>query len=212
MGNTLIQDSATGNIMGLNPGFIPTGIKEHGGIMYITSVGKDDNGNPIGEIGTIPSPIIRDIYKDKITYNVNNVIPIGIGDPLTITHKLYPADKFIVNLDMKVDESALVGNIHYKASALSGNGGKPSGDPSDIVLSRKVVVSRDSNNNPVLKDLYTPLISYADSEDKKVQLLQQARSTNDVDLFSTKGVYSLGMYSTNVNGSKKVSGPLTYPQ
>jgi hypothetical protein len=68
--------------------------------MYITSVGKDDNGNPIGEIGTIPSPIIRDIYKDKITYNVNNVIPIGIGDPLTITHKLYPADKFIVNLNM----------------------------------------------------------------------------------------------------------------
>lgn len=100
MGNTLIQDSATGNIMGLNPGFIPTGIKEHGGIMYITSVGKDANGNPIGEIGTIPSPIIRDIYKDKITYTVNNFIPIGLGDPLTITHKLYPADKFIVNLNM----------------------------------------------------------------------------------------------------------------
>lgn len=212
MGNTLIQDSATGNIMGLNPGFIPTGIKEHGGIMYITSVGKDANGNPIGEIGTIPSPIIRDIYKDKITYTVNNFIPIGIGDPLTITHKLYPADKFIVNLDMKVDVSSLIGTKHYKESSLSGNGGKPSGDPSDIVLSRKVVVSRDSNNNPVLKDLYTPLISYADSEDKKVQLLQQTRSTNEVDLFSTKGVYSLDMYSTNVNGSKKVSGPLTYPQ
>lgn len=211
MGNTLIQDSATGNIMGLNPGFIPTGIKEHGGIMYITSVGKDANGNPIGEIGTIPSPIIRDIYKDKITYNVNNVIPIGLGDPLTITHKLYPADKFIVNLDMKVDTNDLVGTLHYKASALSGDGGKPDGDPSDIVLSRKVV-SRNSSNNPVLKDLYTPLISYADSEDKKVQLLQQTRSTNEVDLFSTKGVYSLDMYSTNVNGSKKVSGPLTYPQ
>ena len=212
MGNTLIQDSATGNIMGLNPGFIPTGIKEHGGIMYITSVGKDANGNPIGEIGTIPSPIIRDIYKDKITYTVNNFIPIGLGDPLTITHKLYPADKFIVNLNMQVDVSSLIGTKHYKESSLSGNGGKPSGDPSDIVLSRKVVVSRDSNNNPVLKDLYTPLISYADSEDKKVQLLQQTRSTNEVDLFSTKGVYSLDMYSTNVNGSKKVSGPLTYPQ
>lgn len=212
MGNTLIQDSATGNIMGLNPGFIPTGIKEHGGIMYITSVGKDDNGNPIGEIGTIPSPIIRDIYKDKITYNVNNFIPIGIGDPLTITHKLYPADKFIVNLNMQVDESSLIGTKHYKDSALSGDEGKPSGDPSDIVLSRKVIVSRDSNNNPILKDLYTPLISYADSEDKKVQLLQKTRSTNEVDLFSTKGVYSLDMYSTNVNGSKKVSGPLTYPQ
>jgi hypothetical protein len=61
MGNTLIQDSATGNIMGLTPGFIPTGLKEHGGIMYITSVNKDG----VGEIGTIPSPIIRDYYKGK---------------------------------------------------------------------------------------------------------------------------------------------------
>lgn len=206
MGNTLIQDSATGNIMGLNPGFIPTGIKEHGGIMYITSVGKDDNGNPIGEIGTIPSPIIRDIYKDKITYNVNNSIPIGIGDPLTITHKLYPADKFIVNLDMKVDESSLIGTKHYKDSALSGDGGKPDGDPSDIVLSRKIIGFAGRTYS-----LYTPLISYADPEDKKVQLLQQTGSTNEVDLFSTKGVYSLDIYSTNVNGSKKVSGPLTYP-
>jgi hypothetical protein len=98
MGNTLIQDSATGNIMGLNPGFIPTGIKEHGGIMYITSVGKDDNGNPIGEIGTIPSPIIRDIYKDIITTHFNKDIPIGGDDTLTISHKLYPADKFLMNL------------------------------------------------------------------------------------------------------------------
>lgn len=207
MGNTLIQDSATGNIMGLNPGFIPTGIKEHGGIMYITSVGKDANGNPIGEIGTIPSPIIRDIYKDKITYTVNNFIPIGLGDPLTITHKLYPADKFIVNLNMQVDESSLIGTKHYKASALSDGGGNPDGDPSDIVLSRKVIGFAGRTYS-----LHTPLISYVDPEDKKVQLLQQTGSTNEVNLFSTKGVYSLDMYSTNVNGSKKVSGPLTYPQ
>jgi hypothetical protein len=67
MGNTLIQDSATGNIMGLNPGFIPVGIKEHGGIMYIASVNKDGEG----EIGTIPSPIIRDFYNNKIQKSIN---------------------------------------------------------------------------------------------------------------------------------------------
>jgi hypothetical protein len=59
MGNTRIQDTATGNIAGLRPGFIPLGLKEHGGVMYIASVNKDGEG----EIGTIPSPIIRDIYK-----------------------------------------------------------------------------------------------------------------------------------------------------
>jgi hypothetical protein len=55
MGNTKIQDAKTGNIMGLREGFIPVGLKEHGGIMYIASVNKDG----VGEIGTIPSPIIR---------------------------------------------------------------------------------------------------------------------------------------------------------
>ena len=73
MGNTLIQDSATGNIMGLSPGFIPIGMKEHGGIMYIASVDKEGNG----EIGTIPSPIIRNVYKDKTTLNIRQTIPIN---------------------------------------------------------------------------------------------------------------------------------------
>lgn len=55
MGNTKIQDTKTGNVMGLREGFIPVGIKEHGGIMYIASVNKEGEG----EIGTIPSPVIR---------------------------------------------------------------------------------------------------------------------------------------------------------
>jgi hypothetical protein len=39
--------------MGLSEGFIPVGLKEHGGIMYIASVNKEGKG----EIGTIPSPV-----------------------------------------------------------------------------------------------------------------------------------------------------------
>jgi hypothetical protein len=38
MGNTRIVDSRTGKIMGLHPGFIPVGMKEHGGVLYIASV------------------------------------------------------------------------------------------------------------------------------------------------------------------------------
>jgi len=55
MGNTLIQDSNTGHIVGLSEGFVPVGLKEHGGIMYVISANKDG----VGEIGTIPSPILK---------------------------------------------------------------------------------------------------------------------------------------------------------
>jgi hypothetical protein len=81
--------------------------------MYITSVNKDGEG----EIGTIPSPIIRSIYKDKVTYPVNQKVPIDKGDALVITHKLYPADKFIANLQMFIeDQSELVGTAYKKSS------------------------------------------------------------------------------------------------
>jgi hypothetical protein len=116
--------------MGLSPGFIPVGMKEHGGIMYIASVNKEGEG----EIGTIPSPIIRDIYKEKVSipFANNTYIPIDYGDPIQITNKLYPADKFIANLQMSIDPSVLKGIQHKKISELSGN----SNDPCDIILER----------------------------------------------------------------------------
>ena len=40
MGNALIQDSATGQMMELREGFVPVGMKEHGGILYIVSADK----------------------------------------------------------------------------------------------------------------------------------------------------------------------------
>ena len=132
MGNTLIQDSATGNIMGLSPGFIPIGMKEHGGIMYITSVDKEGKG----EIGTIPSPIIRDFYKDRVIFEVDKPIPINVGDAVKISNKLYPADKFIANLQMSVNETDLIGQKFKKNSGLSKS---PANDPSDIILGRDVI-------------------------------------------------------------------------
>jgi hypothetical protein len=64
MGNTLIQDSTTGHIMGLSEGFVPVGLKEHGGIMYVVSANKDG----VGEIGTIPSPVLKlELRKEEIS-------------------------------------------------------------------------------------------------------------------------------------------------
>ena len=60
MGNTLIQDTATGNVMGLSQGFIPVGMKEYGGILYIASMNP---ANGKGELGTIPSPKIEYLYE-----------------------------------------------------------------------------------------------------------------------------------------------------
>lgn len=195
MGNTLIQDSATGNIMGLSPGFIPIGMKEHGGIMYITSVDKEGNG----EIGTIPSPIIRDVYKDKTTLNIGQSIPINHENPLLISNKLYPADKFIVNLRMSIKEDDIKGaNILYKNSELSPQNPNTSNtDPSDFILQRRVV--DPSSESKKYTDIYTPLISYApDFTDLKIDLYGQGT----VDLFSTKGIYKMSLLSSNTNGQK----------
>ena len=193
MGNTLIQDSATGNIMGLSPGFIPIGMKEHGGIMYITSVDKEGNG----EIGTIPSPIIRDVYKDKTTLNIGQSIPINHENPLLVSNKLYPADKFIVNLRMSIDKDSIKGaNILYKNSDLSPNNTveTPNDDPSDFILQRRVV------NGNGYTDIYTPLISYApDFTDTTIDLYGNADTVN---LFSTKGIYKMSLLSSNTNGQK----------
>lgn len=59
MGNTLIQDTATGNVMGLSEGFVPLGMKEYGGILYIASYNPSTKE---GELGTIPSPKLNYIF------------------------------------------------------------------------------------------------------------------------------------------------------
>jgi hypothetical protein len=155
--------------MGLNPGFIPIGMKEHGGIMYIASV--DKNGN--GEIGTIPSPIIRDFYKEKNTYNVNKEIPLG-ETPIQISNKFYPADKFIVNLDMEMNETSLVGQVEKNGST----------NPAKWTISREVInINNSEGGTETIDTITTPVISY--------------NHDDPVGLFSNKGIYKLNLYSKN---------------
>lgn len=113
MGNTLIEDSITGHVMGLNDGFIPVGMKEYGGILYIASYNPQTGD---GELGTIPSPNIK--YSELFEENTikENIVPIAdlkdiLQDPLIpninqalikITdHIMYPGDQYIVLLDIE---------------------------------------------------------------------------------------------------------------
>ena len=112
MGNTLIQDSKTGHIMGLSEGFVPVGLKEHGGIMYVVSANKDG----VGEIGTIPSPILKlELRKEELSQTEVSVTTkavsvttkagpvstmVGITD-----FKVYPGEKFLPALNLTYDIS-----------------------------------------------------------------------------------------------------------
>ena len=97
MGNTRIQDAKTGNIMGLREGFTPVGLEEHGGIMYIASVNKEG----VGEIGTIPSPIIK-YTKEKdekpkeiqLQFSYKESPAVRLSETI-----LYPEDKFLISID-----------------------------------------------------------------------------------------------------------------
>jgi hypothetical protein len=103
MGNTLIQDSTTGHIMGLSEGFVPVGLKEHGGIMYIASVNKEGKG----EIGTIPSPILT-LSQNSPRPEAGRVATLvhenGPDHNLTILsdYKIAPGEKFLIGLNLNV--------------------------------------------------------------------------------------------------------------
>lgn len=105
MGNTLIQDSKTGHIMGLSEGFVPVGLKEHGGIMYVVSANKDG----VGEIGTIPSPVLKlELRKEELSQTevsvATNAGPVSTMVGIT-DFKVYPGEKFLPALNLTYDIS-----------------------------------------------------------------------------------------------------------
>lgn len=130
MGNTMIQDSTTGNIMGLRDGFVPVGMKEYGGILYIASFNPQTQE---GQLGTIPSPVINYTYVNtpyvcdftdtKLTNTdftdlsntilrssegqskslINDLLPVPkyLQEPFQISDKRFQVgDQFIVNLNL----------------------------------------------------------------------------------------------------------------
>lgn len=102
MGNALIQDSATGQMMELREGFIPVGMKEHGGILYIVSADKEGNG----EIGTIPSPIITWDYAEATGAINDYLIADGkdIYNICQVSTKLHPGEQYALILNLESGE------------------------------------------------------------------------------------------------------------
>ena len=93
MGNTKVQDSVTGNIIGLKDGFIPIGMKEHGGILYIASY------NPLteeGELGTIPSPVIDYTYNSPSITQANIQIT-NLDDGLDNSLMYFDTKKYLTS-------------------------------------------------------------------------------------------------------------------
>lgn len=88
MGNTLIQDTATGNVMGLSQGFVPVGMKEYGGILYIASMNP---ANGKGELGTIPSPKIEYLYEspNSETLGVSLAKTLSTAEESTISPETF---------------------------------------------------------------------------------------------------------------------------
>lgn len=180
MGNTLIQDTATGNIMGLSPGFVPIGIKEHGGIMYIASVNKEGEG----QLGTIPSPIIRDLYKASEKYVVEGTIPTYPAAPAQISYKLYPADKFMLNLQMEFTPGDVIGEIYTENDPVTST--KDTNDPADTRIRRWVLNSSENS-----KGITSPFLSFSSTD-------------NPENLTYTKGIYSVRLHSTSGNSTSAV--------
>lgn len=121
MGNTMIQDSTTGNIMGLRDGFVPIGMKEYGGILYIASYNQKTNQ---GELGTIPSPLFNYIY-DSASYPQNikiadinqssqsmidDYLPKYLQQPFKVSDTRFQVgDQFIINLSFSTNTKTVRG-------------------------------------------------------------------------------------------------------
>lgn len=110
MGNAQVIDTKTGNMIGLNDGFVPVGIKEHGGVIYIASYNPETQE---GELGSIPSPKVSYELRNSNTETINTCIT-GVNDEdIIIDNKVLQqylqldddtlfrvGDQFMVELDL----------------------------------------------------------------------------------------------------------------
>lgn len=191
MGNTRIQDANTGHIMGLREGFIPIGMKEHGGVIYIASVNKEGKG----EIGTIPSPIIRDFLKESTTMKINPT-PITTADKGTgndyvrISNKFYPGERFLMALDLqKEDESNACSALETQKCCYKFNSNS----------FQEVTV-----NYPLI-DGYKFSTQYKYIEESEPLVIKH-------ELNSDKGVYKIVLFSQSPSGIFRAGDRLMEPQ
>lgn len=107
------MDAKTGSMLGLNDGFVPVGIKEHGGVLYIASYNPKTEE---GELGTIPSPRIEYSLQERATEVSTSKLLAGINEdedvlidnkvsseyiPIDTETLFRVGDQFLVMLDLK---------------------------------------------------------------------------------------------------------------
>lgn len=110
MGNTQIVDTATGDVLQLSPGFVPVGMKEYGGILYIASANKDG----VGEIGCAPSPIITWDFQDRTYINykaiqLTNADGGPTNDLTKISSRVKSGNKILPILNIAGDGEIIIG-------------------------------------------------------------------------------------------------------
>lgn len=117
MGNTDLTDIVSGeDKVALSQGFVPVGIKDYGGIIYIVSV----NSSGETEIGSFPSPDYNpaiqntDEPKESVIYEKTvGVTTNNIGKTVELsTDILSVGDPFMIDLEMDDREKSLLTNLN----------------------------------------------------------------------------------------------------
>lgn len=144
MGNAQIVDTRTGNIMGLSDGFVPVGIKEYGGIVYIASYNPATKES---ELGTIPSPVID--------YTLSNFTEQVSDKQLTdIESNNDYIDSKILQEYIPIDENTVfrVGDQFIVELQLDGLFTK---DWEDVLVNNKPLITKYNDQDNIEYGLYT---------------------------------------------------------
>lgn len=141
---TLQNDMGNGKVgtAFLPKGYIPIGMKEHGGIIYVASY------NPISkksQLGSFPSPQQlfngEDLNVNDINFNFNNLVqPQGnllnikaeyykeklfTDSDTGVAKKFHPGDRFIITIDSiseEIKQAANLGVINFRLGVLNSKG------------------------------------------------------------------------------------------
>lgn len=146
-GNEFILQNDVGNgevhTAYLDKGYVPVGMKEHGGIIYVAA------HNPItgkSQIGSFPSPQQlyegEDLNVEPITFNFNAFVTNGLGGIPYIKLEYYkeklfqstetgdskifhPGDKFIItssSIDSKIKQAIINGVVRLRLGVINSSG------------------------------------------------------------------------------------------
>lgn len=193
----------------LPAGYVPIGIKEHGGIIYVASYNPLTNK---GQIGSFPSPE-RNISSNEISQMAKTISPSSFisGGSFSTTYKLNlfkgsdnlvlrSGDKFSIVISGTMDGQPLVPNElrKYISNYLNTENGKVISPKNKAITLRACII--DANNN--LRDI-TPQLKRIDVNGKTYSAIEF--SDSDTQLFKeNSGFYALPTKFENIPGTENL--------